>query len=115
MLGDECDVSSTDMDGHIVCLKSVPISNIGEVDLPWLNYKFSCKLSWKIEKKIQISAAGGNLVFLYIVSFLTLLPVLGVVSVPAVNHEVAQLHTSLNWALVRSWAFMFALSFLPQL
>lgn len=31
MLGDECDVSSTEMGGHVDCLRSVPIPNMGEV------------------------------------------------------------------------------------
>lgn len=39
MLAGECDVSSTEMDGHVDWLKSVPISNMGEVDLPWVNYR----------------------------------------------------------------------------
>lgn len=89
MLAGECDVISTEMDGHVHCLKSVLISNMGEVDLPWVNYRqIFMRIVLKDRKKIQISAAGGNLVFFYIASFLTLPPVLGVVSVPAVNHEV---------------------------
>lgn len=39
MLGDECDVSSTEMDGHVICLRTVPMSNMGEVNLPWVNYR----------------------------------------------------------------------------